>query len=808
MSVSLGTNTSSVISPFINVLISNGSTELSTTALLDGGSEATLITQHLADVLSLNSKASNVWLRTFHGEDPAVPTRQVSFILSSSDGSQVFRIRVAYIVDSLHIAQRTIDWPKLKKQWIHLSDLPLNGFDSSAVGILVGANVPGALRQLEMRLPSTETDPAAVLTPFGWTVMGPLSSLPLANQQDKSILQTSALHSLFQAPPTWMKHEFETSRDRREFHLAEETDARNILASSIKLVNGHYILPLLWKSAQPNLPDNRSSALHCLFVSEARCRKDPIYSERISRGMEMYLNSGFARQLSPNELTGPPGRTWYLPYFIVLHPRTHKPRLVFHASKQFQKRCLNEELHLKPDLITPLQSVLTRFRELPFAVSMDVVKMFLQVGVPECDQDALRFIYRRPGSSGPPITYRMTVQIFGAASSMTACVYALQQTARDNPEYNDVADKLSDCFYVDNYLDSYATEEEAVYGCTSLVELLRKGGFELSQLISSSRNVLKLVPTESNTTNTINLDFDKLPEDSTLGLRWNGHKDCFIFSLTAIPTPSTKREMLSSIGKIFDPLGFLTCVIMPARMLVQEVWKIENENHKDKRKQNWDRKLPPEIIKRWEKITKSWKQLVALEIPRCLKPNSDEDGFLQIHIFCDASKGAKGAVAYLRSESSKGITVTFIAAKSKVTKLTDRDTIPQAELKAARLGAWLDTKIRRALRLKIQQSIFWVDSAAVLYWIRAPSHKRNPRYVAAHRTAILESSSPTQWRYVPTHLNVADDITRGIKAKAMSADHRFIRGADFIHLAEANWPTQPSELSLLNDVVCEFLNNN
>lgn len=733
-----------------------------------------------------------------------MPTRQVSFTLSSSDGSQVFHIKVAYIVETLNIAKRRIDWPKVKSQWIHLSDLPLNSFDSSSVGILIGANVPGALRQLEMRLPSTETDPAAVLTPFGWTVMGQLSFLPPSSQEERSIQQTSVLHSSLQPPPTWMKNEFDTSHDRKEFILAEETKARNILASSIKLVNGHYVLPLLWRSSQPNLPDNRSSALHSLFVSEARCRKNPVYSERISRGMEMYINSGFARQLHPHELTGPPGRTWYLPYFIVLHPRTQKPRLVFNASKRFQKRCLNEELHLKPDLITPLQSVLTRFREHPVAVSMDVVKMFLQVGVQEPDQDALRFIYRRPGSSGPPVTYRMMVQIFGAASSMTACIYALQQTARDNPEYYDVSEKLSACFYVDNYLDSYATEEEAIYGCTSLIGLLRKGGFELSQLISSSRSVLKLVPSESSMTETHDLDFDLLPEDCTLGLRWNGQNDCFVFSLTSIPTPSTKREMLSAIGKIFDPLGFLTCVIMPARLLLQEVWRIKIENFKDKRRQNWDRKLPPEIIERWNKITKSWKQLATLEIPRCLKPNCVRDVLLQIHIFCDASKGAKGAVAYLRSESSTGVTVTFIAAKSKVTKLTDRDTIPQSELKAARLGAWLDTKIRKALRLSIQPSIFWVDSAAVLYWIRAPSHKRNPRYVSAHRTAILETSSPTQWRYVPTHLNVADDITRGIKAKVMSAEHRFIRGADFIRSAEAYWPSQPSELALLNDVVCEF----
>lgn len=128
----------------------------------------------------------------------------------------------------------------------------------------------------------------------------------------------------------------------------------------------------------------------------------------------------------------------------------------------------------------------------------------------------LRFIYRRPGTSGPPVTYRMMVQIFGAASSMTSCVYALQKTARDNPEYGDIASKLKECFYVDNYLDSFVDEDTAIYDCTSLIELLRKGGFQLSQLISSSHNVLKTRPTESSTHPTLSLDFDTLPEESTL----------------------------------------------------------------------------------------------------------------------------------------------------------------------------------------------------------------------------------------------------------------------------------------------------
>ena len=70
-----------------------------------------------------------------------------------------------------------------------------------------------------------------------------------------------------------------------------------------------------------------------------------------------------------------------------------------------------------------------------------------------------------------------------------------------------------------------------------------------------------------------------------------------------------------------------------------------------------------------------------------------------------------------------------------------------------------------------------------------------------HRKAILECSTPTQWQHVPTQLNPADDITRGIKASTMLTGHRFIHGPAFLKLSEVDWPTQPSDFSILNDVV-------
>lgn len=100
---------------------------------------------------------------------------------------------------------------------------------------------------------------------------------------------------------------------------------------------------------------------------------------------------------------------------------------------------------------------------------MDIEKMFFQVRVKEEDQSAFRFLWRRPGSGGPPLEYQMMVEIFGAASSPTSCALVLRQTGKDNPAYDDVSEKIITNFYVDNYIDSFddvATAERTCHRLT------------------------------------------------------------------------------------------------------------------------------------------------------------------------------------------------------------------------------------------------------------------------------------------------------------------------------------------------------
>ncbi len=354
---------------------------------------------------------------------------------------------------------------------------------------------------------------------------------------------------------------------------------------------------------------------------------------------------------------------------------------------------------------------------------------------------------------------------------MTACIFAMRQTALDNPGFEDIAQKLVDCFYIDNCADSYPTTDEAIASCSKLVKLLSLGGFELSQISSCSREVLSRISVSPSSSQTLDFASADLPTERTLGLQWDCEADSFKFLLSDIALPRTKRELSSYVGRFFDPLGFLICVLMPLRIVLQDVWRAERQA-KSSSAPNWDRTLRPEHLLRLKEITEGFPSLVSLRINRCIFPIQSSESVIALHIFCDASLSARGAVAYLQATSNQTTTVTIVQARGKVTPI-DPETIPNQELVSCKIGAELYRKIIGTLRLKVNKVIFWTDSQAVLYWLKK-DNANQPHYVKALRDFILTSTDSSQWRYVPSSLNPADYITRGISAIDFNSQHRFI----------------------------------
>jgi len=67
-------------------------------------------------------------------------------------------------------------------------------------------------------------------------------------------------------------------------------------------------------------------------------------------------------------------------------------------------------------------------------------------------------------------------------------------------------------------------------------------------------------------------------------------------------------------------------------------------------------------------------------------------------------------------------------------------------------------------------------------------------FVANRVQTILNLSRPSQWKYVETKENPADDASCGLDAKELNEQQRLLKGPKFLWQPEKDWPKQPLSL--------------
>ena len=95
--------------------------------------------------------------------------------------------------------------------------------------------------------------------------------------------------------------------------------------------------------------------------------------------------------------------------------------------------------------------------------------------------------------------------------------------------------------------------------------------------------------------------------------------------------------------------------------------------------------------------------------------------------------------------------------------------------------------------MPLSESYFWTDSTCVLAYIQN-ADSRFTVFVANRLATIHQHSTPSQWRYVPTSLNPADDASRGIQPEELQK--RWFQGPNFLRSDESGWPENPQTLQL------------
>ncbi|XP_043245891.1 uncharacterized protein LOC122393710 [Amphibalanus amphitrite] len=707
---------------------------------------------------------------------------QVSPLTSDSEAGTV-TITEAFTVPTLNIRPSTVDWSK-RATWKHLADIQVPNTNQKKVELLLGANVLEALVQKEVRV-GKPGQPVAVRTHFGWCLAGNISSvLPVAAREVMHIVRHRSEEEELteQIQEWWSTEAFGTAYKREQPHSWEDRQAENQMKQTTQWRGDRYETGLLWRSEGTKLPDNYNMASRRLETTERLLKRAPDKAKSYQETIAEYVANGYARKISETGTQPEGGQIWYLPHHAVTNQtKPGKFRVVFDAAAKCSGVSLNECLLTGPDLLRTVPGVLMRFRQQAVAVTADIEKMFLQIGVIERDQSVLRFLWRDLDSSRPPDVYQMDRVVFGARSSPAMASYVLNRTAEDKVSNTPVgmvaAKTVKENFYMDDLAMSETSVTTALDTAKEVQALVARGGFRLRKFLSNSAQVLQAFPAEERMSGAIDLN-SALPVEKVLGVAWDAQLDeLFISTPAIISKKPTKREVLRVVASIFDPLGLVSPFTLIAKLLLQELWA----HHQD-----WDAEIPEDSLRKWTAWLADLPRLEDVKVHRWY--GAKENAVIrQLHVFCDASASAFGAVAYMRLVYPDGqIHCALIMSRCRVAPLK-KLTIVRLETQAAVLAVRLAASIEAELTLDVQETIYWSDSQVVLSYIGNDS-KRFHTFIANRVAEIRDASEPYQWRHVPGERNPADDCSRGVMAADLTKESRWITGPDFLWKPEEQWP--------------------
>ncbi|XP_011880820.1 PREDICTED: uncharacterized protein LOC105569200 [Vollenhovia emeryi] len=402
--------------------------------------------------------------------------------------------------------------------------------------------------------------------------------------------------------------------------------------------------------------------------------------------------------------------------------------------------------------------------------------MYHQIRVDTRDVDYQRILWTT-SESDQPSEFRLLTITYGTACAPFLALRVLKQLVDDEGrDFPLAVNVLHDQIYVDDVLFGDSDPHRLRLIRDQLRELLQCGGFELRKWASNTPSLLSdISPDNHGLACQKTLQPDK--NLKVLGIGWSSASDVFRYTVSLPPVvPRSKRLILSTIAKLFDPLGWVTPVTIKAKIFLQYLWRL---------KLNWDDELPTEHVPKWTAIYSQLTALNKLDLPRWMGTDAHASQY-EIHGFLDASSAAYAAVVYLKTISDSDQTmISLVMGKSKVAPIKPM-SIPRLELAVAVLLSKLIQYVQKALQISTINSYCWTDSTVVLAWLQ--QHPSRWKTCVANRVHEIQSNLPTaMWRHVPTLDNPADCASRGVLGDDLT-HALWWNGPPWLKLSCDHWP--------------------
>lgn len=731
-------------------------------ALLDSGSQHCLITKSFSDKLKIKTMQSTYRITG------------VGNLVTQASQCCVLTIRSLYTdyntrINCIILPYITTTYPSLNAEKIinlpesiQLADPQFS--KSSQIDILIGANLFWDLiTEGKIRLTS---GPHLQETKLGWIISGPVYSTNLKSLKNIQCNFNQSVALDEQLRKFW---EIEEIPNKKKYVSPDDLSCENLFLKSTKrLSNGRFVVQIPLKESPLALGDSYVTARNRFLALERRLDRTVSHKQMYSDFINEYIKLGHMSRISHHVPTQP---CYYLAHHGVFRQDslTTKLRVVFNASQKTSSgKSLNDIQWAGPALQNDLIAILLRFRQYKYVACADIEKFFRQILIQD-EHKYLQLILWREKSTDPIDTYRLETVTYGFASSPYLSIRCLQQLALDCND-KEIARTILEDMYVDDLITGNDCKSTLTRICLETTKVCMSGCFPLRKWIFNSPDIASDILQNNSNNNYLSLGDNCLSK--TLGLGWCNSSDAFQFTthinIDNFKNNFTKREILSVISQIYDPLGFISPVIITAKILLQKLWLC---------KIDWDDELPNNIIISWQTFLHSLKNLHSIRVPRHVIIS--EPISIELHIFTDASEVAYGACAYIRSIDAHGkVDARLLCSKSRVASIKPLST-PRLELCGAVVGARLLDKIKNSLRVNFNNIVFWLDSTIVLGWIRT-SPQLLKTFVQSRVVDILELTGNAIFLHVKSKDNPADILSRGLPLDELTLSDLWWHGPSFL----------------------------
>ena len=466
---------------------------LDTNILFDEGAQRSFVTKDLAEKLNLHIEDTEVLqLSAFGGGDKTERHLERATVYLRTDTGHRVPIKVLVVPIIAMPLQNYICQIDDRYDYIRGLKLahPITQQDSFEISLLIGADYYWDIVEDHV---IRGNGPTAVKSKVGYLLSGPVKSNRDRKNNDTSTNSIANLlvslksedHSL---EKLWNLESI--GINSKEVEQNNDEFLKKYQEESIEFHGNKYIVGLPWKQDHETLPTN--------FVVAKRRTENVI--KRLSKTPEMLTKYGniiaeqerrdFIEKVNDEEIST--SKTHYIPHHPVYKESSTTPiRIVYDCScRQSQELpSLNDCLMDMPPQLNDLTKILMRFRAQPVAVTTDIEKAFLHIGLKEADRDATRFLWLSDPSdpSSPLQTYRFKSVLFGATCSpfiLNATLLKHLQLSSSNTTRIMARD-----LYVDNIISSIDNESNAIDYFYESRKTMSEAGFNLRSWTSNSDKI-------------------------------------------------------------------------------------------------------------------------------------------------------------------------------------------------------------------------------------------------------------------------------------------------------------------------------